>query len=163
MASFFFIADCAISKRMKFSKILVGINAVDESKKVTAHAIDIAKNCKSELHLITVFDIPDIYTSKINHKKFSHDLIKERIEKIENRLLEIKNEATKEGLSVVTKLIDENSSPEKSLLTYCNDKNIDLIIIGKGKGIEQNIKEWMLGSTALEIAKHADCSVMLIK
>jgi nucleotide-binding universal stress UspA family protein len=148
---------------MNFKRILVGISAIDESKKVANHAIAIAKNCKSELHVITVFDIPDIYNSKLNSDKLNHHQIKERIKEMEHRLLEIKEEAEREGLSVVTELIDENRRPEKSLLTYCNNKNIDLIIVGKGKGIEQNIKEWMLGSTALEIAKHANCSVMLIK
>jgi nucleotide-binding universal stress UspA family protein len=60
-------------------------------------------------------------------------------------------------------LIDENSRPDKSLFTYCKNKNIDLIIVGKGKGKGEKIKEWILGSTALEIAKYSDCSVMIIK
>ncbi len=148
---------------MNFRRILVGISAINESKKVANHAMAIAKNCKSELHVITVFDIPDIYNSKLNSDKLSHHQINEQVEEMEHRLLEIKEDAEREGLSVVTELIDENRRPEKSLLTYCKNKNIDLIIVGKGKGIGQSIKEWMLGSTALEIAKHADCSVMLIK
>jgi nucleotide-binding universal stress UspA family protein len=148
---------------MNFRRILVGISAINESKNVADHAIAIAKNCKSELHVITVFDIPDIYNSKLNSDKLSHQQIKERIKEMEYRLLEIKEEAEREGLSVVTELIDENKRPEKSLLTYCKNKNIDLIIVGKGKGMGEDFKEWILGSTALEIAKYSDCSVMIIK
>ncbi len=146
---------------MKFRRILVGIKAHNESKEVADHAIAIAKNCKSELHVITIFDVPDIYTSQINSGKLSHHLMKEIVEKIENNLLAIKKDAEKEGLFVVTKLIDENRRPEKSLLTYCKNNDIDLIIVGKGKGI--NLKEWIIGSTALEIVKHSDCSVMIVK
>ncbi len=148
---------------MNFKRILVGISAINEIKKVANHAIAIAKNCKSELHVITVFDIPDIYNSKLNSDKLSHHKIRERIKEMEHRLLEIKEEAEREGLSVVTELIDENRRPEKSLLTYCKNKNIDLIIVGKGKGRGEDFKEWILGSTALEIAKYSDCSVMIIK
>ncbi len=148
---------------MNFRKILVGISTINESKKVADKAIAIAKNCKSEFHVITVFDIPDIYNSKLNSDKLSHHQVKERVEEMEHRLLEIKKEAEREGLSVVTELIDENRRPEKSLLTYCKNKNIDLIIVGKGKGMGEDLKEWILGSTALEIAKYSDCSVMIIK
>jgi nucleotide-binding universal stress UspA family protein len=148
---------------MGFRRILVGISAINESKKVADQAIAIAKNCKSEFHVITVFDIPDIYNSKLNSDKLSHHQINEQVEEMEHRLLEIKEDAEREGLSVVTELIDENRRPEKSLLTYCKNKNIDLIIVGKGKGTEEDFKEWILGSTALEIAKYSDCSVMIVK
>ncbi len=148
---------------MDFRRILVGISTINESKKVVDHAIAIAKNCKSQFHVITVFDIPDIYNSKLNSDKLSHHQIKERLKEMEHRLLEIKKEAEREGLSVVTELIDENRRPEKSLLTYCKDKDIDLIIVGKGKGMGEDFKEWILGSTALEIAKYSSCSVMIVK
>jgi nucleotide-binding universal stress UspA family protein len=148
---------------MKFKRILVGISSLNESNKVVDHAIEIAKNCSSELHVITVFDIPDIYDSKINSDKLSYHKIKERIEKMEHRLLNIKKDAEREGIPVVTELIDENRRPDKSLLTYCKNKKIDLIIVGKGKGKGEKFKEWILGSNALEIAKYSDCSIMIIK
>ena len=93
---------------MNFKRILVGISTINESKKVVNQSISIAKYCRSELHVITVFDIPDIYSSKINPDKLSHQNIKERVEKMEHRLLEIKKNAEREGLSVITKLLDEN-------------------------------------------------------
>jgi len=148
---------------VKYRRILVGIDVNNASKEVADHAIVIAKNCNSEFHVITVFDIPDIYSSKINPDKLSHQNIKERVEKMEHRLLEIKKNAEREGLSVITKLLDENMRPEKSLLSYCKTNYIDLIIVGKGKGNGENLKDWLLGSTALEIVKHSDCSVMIVK
>ncbi len=144
---------------MKFKRVLVGISSLNESIKAVNHAIEIAKKCSSELHVITVFDTPDIYDSKIKSDKLSHHKIKEHIEKMEHRLLEIKKDAEREGLHVVTELIDEKRRPDKSLLTYCKNKKIDLIIVGKG----EKFKEWILGSTVLEIAKYSDCSVMIIK
>lgn len=148
---------------MKFRRILVGIDVNNESTEVANHAISIAKKYSSELHAITTFDVPDLYTSQINSDKLSHHIMKEIIEKIENNLSMIKQDAEKEGLSVVTKLLDENMRPEKSLLIYCKNNDIDLIIVGKGKGKGENLKEWVLGSTALEIVKHSDCSVMIVK
>ncbi len=148
---------------MNYRRILVGIDENNASNEVVEHAIVIAKNCNSELHVITVFDIPDIYSSKINPDKLSHHNIEERVEKMEQRLLEIKKYTEREGLSVVTKLLDENMSPEKSLLNYSKTNDIDLIIIGKGKGNGEKLKDWLIGSTALEIVKHSDCSVMIVK
>jgi nucleotide-binding universal stress UspA family protein len=148
---------------MDFKRILVGISTINQSKKLVDSAISIAKNCRSEVHLITVFDVPDIYNSKMNQDKLSHHNIKERVSKIEHRLSQIKKKAEKEGLSVVTELIDENGRPDNSLLMYCKKKKIDLIIVGKGKGKGEKLKEWILGSTALEITKYSDCSVMIIK
>lgn len=148
---------------MRFKRILVGIDVNNESKEVADRAIAIAKDCSSELHVITIFDVPDIYTSQINSDKMSHQLMKTIVEKIENNLLMIKQDGEKEGLSVVTRLLDEHMRPEKSLLNYSNTKDIDLIIVGKGKGNGENLKDWLLGSTALEVVKHSDCSVMIVK
>jgi nucleotide-binding universal stress UspA family protein len=125
--------------KVKFRRILVGIDVNNESKQVADQALSIAKNNSSELHAITVFDVPDIYTSQINPDKLSHQNIKERVKKMEHRLLEIKKNAEREGLSVITKLLDENMRPEKSLLSYCKNNDIDLIIVGKGKGKGESI------------------------
>ena len=54
-------------------------------------------------------------------------------------------------------------SPEKSLLNYSKTNDIDLIMVGKGKGNGEKLKDWLIGSTALEIVKHSDCSVMIVK
>jgi nucleotide-binding universal stress UspA family protein len=148
---------------MDFKRILVGISTINQSRKIVDCAIAIAKNCRSEVHLITVFDVPDIYNPKINTGKLSHNEIKERVDKIERRLSQIKKKVEREGLSVVTELIDENGRPDNSLLMYCEKKKIDLIIIGKRKGKGEKFKDWIIGSTALEIAKHSECSVMIIK
>ncbi len=86
---------------MNFRRILVGISIINESKKVVDYAIAIAKNWNSEFHVITVFDIPDIYTSEINPDKLSHHKIEQQVEKMEHRLLDIKKNAEGEGLSVV--------------------------------------------------------------
>jgi nucleotide-binding universal stress UspA family protein len=56
-------------------------------------------------------------------------------------------------------LIDENIPPEELLSIYFKDKNINLIVVGKG----ENFKAWMLGSTAPIIARYADCSFTIIK
>lgn len=93
----------------------------------------------------------------------SYLLIKERVEKIEARLLEIKSGAERGGLSIVTQLIDENIPPEESSSTYFKDKNINLIVVAKGKGKRENFKAGMLGSTAPIIARYADCSYTIIK
>jgi hypothetical protein len=48
---------------VKFRRILVGIDVNNESKEVADQAIPVAKDCRSKLQGITIFDVPDIYTS----------------------------------------------------------------------------------------------------
>ena len=148
---------------INFKRIMVGIDTTNESENVERQAIDIAKKFGAELHAITVFDIPGIYTSKINPGRLSHIFLKEVINKIENRLSKIKEKALQENLHIMTKMLDENSRTDAELLHYSKAHAIDLIIVGKGKGKGEEIKDLVLGSTSLEIAKHAECSVLLIK
>jgi nucleotide-binding universal stress UspA family protein len=147
--------------RMEYRRILVGVNDSIESARAQEEAISIASKYNSLLFAITVFDIPDIHTSSPQDNKLSSINLEEYIQKVKAMLLDLKETAEGNGVEVEIELVDERLRPEKAILDYSKKKGIDLIIIGKRK--KDNMKEIILGSTALEIAKEADCNVMLVR
>ncbi len=146
---------------MEYKRILVGVNDSIESSRAQDEAISIASKYNSLLFAVTVFDIPDIHTSSPQDNKISNINLEEYIQKVKDTLLNLKKNAEDKGVKVETELLDERQRPEKAILDYSKKKDMDLIIIGKRK--KDNMKEIILGSTALEIAKEADCNVMLVR
>ncbi len=146
---------------MEYKRILVGVNDSIESGRAQKEAISIARKYNSMLFAITVFDIPDIHTSSPQYNKISNINLEEYIQKLRDLLLNLKKNAEGHGVKVEIELLDESLRPEKAILDYSKKKDIDLIIIGKGK--KDNMKEIIMGSTALGIAKEADCNVMLVR
>ena len=80
--------------------------------------------------------------------------------KREHRLLETKEDEKREGLSVVTELIDENTRPEESLLTYCKNKEIDLIIVGRGN---ENGEKYKDGSLVISRLKYQNIQTEVLQ
>ncbi len=143
-----------------YSKILVGIDDSDESKKAVEHAISIAKKYESDLIAITVMDIPDIHLLSPQPQELSHHLLEEYIQRTKARLSTIKQEAKEQGVIMETELLDVSARPERAILNYAEERNVDLIVVGrKGKS---DLKRFIVGSTALGIATYAKCHMMLI-
>lgn len=146
---------------MEYKRILIAIDDTEESFKAADHAISIAKKFNSRLFAITVFDIPDIYFLNPETQQSNRYYLNEYIQNVNNRLQDIKNKALELDLQIETKILDEKLRPERSIIYYANENKIDLIVIGKGK--RGNIKEWILGSTSIEVIKESECTVMLVK
>jgi len=145
---------------LSYKRILVGVIGSPESVKAASHAIGLAKQYHAMLFAVTVFDIPDIHLLKSTSHKTSHNDLEELIQKIRDRLSIIKTKAEENGVKVQTEILNEGDRPEKTILNYAKQKDIDLIVIGKGKS--GNLKELIVGSTALEIVKDSHCKVVLV-
>lgn len=115
-----------------FKRILVGIDSTNDSEYIEKQAIAIAKKFWIRVAYNYSFFYSDIYTLRINPGRLSHIFLKKVINKIENRLSKLKENATQENLHIMTKLLDENSRTETELLHYSKAHAIDLIIVGKG-------------------------------
>lgn len=132
-----------------------------ESIKASERAINIAKMYDSNLYAVTVFDIPDIQRLMPQDDTFNLINLEDYIQQIKNRLSQISEDAKDRKVKIKTMVLDENLRPEQSILYFAKEKAIDLIIVGKGKGLDKN-EDLLLGSTALSIAKSAHCDILLV-
>lgn len=147
---------------MVYKNVMVDINESKESIKAAERAINIAKMYDSNLYAVTVFDIPDIQRLMPQDDTFNLINLEDYIQQIKNRLSQISEDAKDRKVKIKTMVLDENLRPEHSILYFAKEKAIDLIIVGKGKGLDKNVRDLLLGSTALSIAKSAHCDVLLV-
>jgi nucleotide-binding universal stress UspA family protein len=64
------------------------------------------------------------------------------------------------GITCSIKLLQENASTAKTILTYADEEKIDIIMLMTQQ--EANIKQWFVGSTAKEIIHHSKIPVLSI-
>ncbi len=144
---------------MVFSNILVGVDGSESSKKALQKAIDLAKALNATLHIVSVVKPIELaaidYIPPEDIEEYEH----EQIEKIKPCLNEAKKLAEENGLKPKVKILE--GDPAEELMDYADDNNCDLIVVGyRGKG---GFKRLLLGSTANNLVKYANQSVLVVK
>ena len=144
---------------MVFSNILVGVDGSESSKKALQKAIDLAKALNATLHIVSVVKPIELaaidYIPPEDIEEYEH----EQIEKIKPCLNEAKKLAEENGLKPNVKILE--GDPAEELMDYADDNNCDLIVVGyRGKG---GFKRLLLGSTANNLVKYANQSVLVVK
>ena len=88
------------------------------------------------------FDLPENYAAK--HLVTAQD-------HLENM---VKNEGIKAGFDVL------RGKPGAAILDYAEENDVDLIIMASHK---PELMDYLIGSTAARVVRHAKCSVMVIR
>lgn len=145
-----------------FKKILVAYDGEKQSQKALDFAVNMAKNAKAELFVVTSPKIPD---PNLLDMYFGNDIVK--LSTVENdtnsyyekKLSEAAAVAEKEGLSVKTVLLKGN--PGEAIVEFSAKEDIDLIVMGSNnRGI---ISRTLLGSVSNHVIYNAVCAVTVIK
>ena len=149
-------------KKVKISKILVGIDGSESSIRAFEFAKDLALKHNSQIIAFTAFNIPDLY--KIFKKKKKEDYntlsIEEEILKIKKLLADLSRNAKDEGLKLKTKFYDTNLAPDLAITEYAESERVNHIVIGaRGRSFEN----LFIGNTPTSIVKKSKCSVTVIK
>jgi len=144
---------------MAFNKILVGYDGSESSIKALKKAIELAKLSNSELHIVGVvrpFEFAAIdYISPDEIEEYE----KEEISKEERFLKEAKAMAEEKGIKASTKVME--GEPAEELMAYADINKCDLIVVGhRGVG---GFKRMILGTTAGNLVKYANQSVLVVK
>ncbi|HBC93388.1 MAG TPA: hypothetical protein DCZ10_10970 [Pelotomaculum sp.] len=144
-------------------RILVGYDDGALSQKALETAIEMARNNKAEIFIVSVLDIP-LYISSpdmlppdnISITKFFYDNTRLYFEKLqEQAAIRVKEE----GLAVTTKVLEGN--PGKTLVWYAEEIKADLIAIGSNnRGVLDRL---FLGSVSNYVIHHAKCMVLVTK
>ena len=137
---------------IRFGKILVGVNGTPAGNTAGLRALELAVNFGSEVHAVTAIDIP-------TDRGLRYGVLKDARQKGFKALEAIARQGEKLGLQVITEL--QEASPEKCLLKYANDKEIQHIVLGS-KGYS-GVSDILLGSVVERVALHAPCAIQVVK
>jgi len=144
---------------LAFKKIVIGYDGSESSKKALLKAIELSKEMNAELHIIGVVRPFEFFAIDYIPPEEIEEYEKEEISKEEKFLKEASELAEKEGVKPFLKVME--GEPAEELMTYADENNCDLIIVGhRGVG---GFKRMLLGSTASNLVKYANQSVLVVK
>ncbi len=126
-------------------------NAVD-------YAVELAKFFNAKIILVNAYPIPPL-----NYEiTFSIDAVTLLKEISDEKLLQQKNEVHKKhGWNVTVECISEMGSPFEVIEEISNKVNADLVVLGI-VGKAGNVKEYIIGSTAVKVARKLDIPTFII-
>ncbi len=135
-----------------FSNILIPVDLADiaRAKDNLKRAAQLLDN-KGKITLINVvediptyveFDLPENYAAKHLVQAQDH---------LENM---VKNEGIKAGFDIL------RGKPGSAILDFAEENGVDLIIMASHK---PELMDYLIGSTAARVVRHAKCSVMVIR
>lgn len=144
---------------MGFKKIVLGYDGSEPSKKALEKAVELTKEFEAELFIVAVVKpfefaaIDYIPTEEIeNYEK--EELLKEK-----TFLNEAEEYARSKGVGPFTKVLE--GEPAEELMDFADENGCDLIVVEyRGKG---GFKKLLLGSTAGNLVKYANQSVLVVK
>jgi len=140
-------------------KILLAYDGSEISKKALEEAKRIGVQNESEITVLTVavdFDYHDLDTGV---KRYVSEVLKS-VHEMSQRILE---GAAKEFADYPNKVdyVDKIGGPGSQIVTYANDNDIDLIVMGsRGLGV---FKRTFLGSVSNYVLNHTEKSVYIVK
>ncbi|RMA93129.1 universal stress protein [Hydrogenothermus marinus] len=144
---------------MGFKKIVLGYDGSEPSKKALEKAVELTKEFEAELFIVAVvkpFEFAAIdYIPTEEIEKYE----KEEISKEKTFLNEAEEYARSKGVGPFTKVLE--GEPAEELMDFADENGCDLIVVGyRGKG---GFKKLLLGSTAGNLVKYANQSVLIVK
>jgi len=144
---------------MGYKKILVGYDGSEVSKRALEKAIELSKDFDAKLCVVGVVRPFEFAAIDFIPPEEIEEYEKEEMSKEEKYLKEAVELAEKAGIQVESKVME--GEPAEELMTYADENGCDLIVVGyRGVG---GFKRMLLGSTASNLVKYANQSVLIVK
>lgn len=138
-----------------YKQILVAVDSSEYSERALAHAETLARAFDAQLSLVHVF--PSL-TTKVGSSDY--DIVLDERKEAGRQVLEAMQAKLEDRERVVpTKLVE---GPEaEALVNTAEAQQADLIVMGsRGLGAMAGV---LLGSVSRQVARHAPCSVLIVR
>ncbi|WP_028324371.1 universal stress protein [Desulfatirhabdium butyrativorans] len=135
-------------------KILVAIDKSTYSQKAFASALEMAKQEKAQLSLISVF--PDL----IDMEEVAHR-VKESLRAAAAAVVEDAEKLAREKGVSVEKVVVGAASAADAIITHAKQNGFDLIVMGHKS--RSGLEQLLLGSVAAKVVAYAPCSVLVVR
>jgi nucleotide-binding universal stress UspA family protein len=138
--------------------ILVGVDGSETSTKAAEVATEVARSWQAKLLLVTVVRPPEGWWGIGGAPPSPEALSAALVEGQEQILRESEEHLPLEGIDYET--VQELGDPTWKLIDVAEDRNVDLIVIGKrGAGLAERV---MLGSVADRLCHHSPVPVLVV-
>jgi nucleotide-binding universal stress UspA family protein len=138
--------------------ILVGVDGSETSTKAAEVATEVARSWQAKLLLVTVVRPPEGWWGIGGAPPSPEALSAALVEGQEQILRETEEHLPLEGLDYET--VQELGDPTWKLIDVAEERNADLIVIGKrGAGLAERV---MLGSVADRLCHHSPVPVLVV-
>ncbi len=145
-------------RSLHFRRILVGCDFSPDADLAFQHALGLAQEFQSELHLVHVIEMPtytELLRPVLEHRRSSTAAIKAFIQDKIDALIP---EDARHWCRASTVLLE--GQPYAQLLHYAEQTEIDLIVLGsRGHGVFDTM---LIGSTTDRIIRNAGCAVLSV-
>ncbi|MDJ0874005.1 MAG: universal stress protein [Desulfobacterales bacterium] len=143
---------------IRFKRILVGCDFSPDADLALQHALSLAQEFESELHLAHVIEMPT-YTDRLRpvfeHRRSSTSEIKTFMQEKLDALIP---QEARHWCRASTVMLE--GQPYAQLLQYASQSEIDLIVLGtRGHGV---IDTMLIGSTTDRVIRRATCAVFSV-
>ncbi len=138
-----------------YKTILVPIDFshIEKGSKMIERAKYLADTNKSQLTLLNVIpEIPSYVAIEIPSS------LHEKV--VENAKAGLRDLVRKHDLPSTTRIVVESGNPANVILAYANKENSDLIMVASH---QPGLKDYLLGSVAGKVVRHAHCSVLVLR
>ena len=145
-------------RSLHFRRILVGCDFSPDADLAFRHALSLAQEFQSELHLVHVIEMPtytELLRPVLEHRRSATTTIKGFIQEKIDALIP---EDARHWCRASTTL--REGQPYTQLLQYAEQNEIDLIVLGsRGHGVFGTM---LIGSTTDRIIRNAGCAVLSV-
>ncbi|MBI5859476.1 MAG: universal stress protein [Nitrosarchaeum sp.] len=148
-------------------KILVAVKDSTKSLDAARYAINTAKQYNVHLTIITIIQTEPWLYGKRPYEWGSDDILDQAYSKQKNKMQQIldkiKTDADKIGVKSNSEIMLQPRTYKiaTSIIKYCKDNNIDLIIIGDQS--KSGLAKMLSGNITNNVMKHAFCPVLVVK
>ncbi|NNJ74028.1 MAG: universal stress protein [Anderseniella sp.] len=131
----------------------VDLSHIEKGSKMIERAKYLADTNKSRLTLLNVIpEIPSYVAIEL-----PSDL---HAKVVENAEAELRDLVRKHDLPASTKVVVESGNPAGVILAYAEKEKCDLIMVASH---QPGLKDYLLGSVAGKVVRHANCSVLVLR
>jgi nucleotide-binding universal stress UspA family protein len=135
-------------------KMLVPYNGEEQADAAFNFALDLAKVYGSELHVLSVIQLPEppteVETEAILESSTAH---------YESLFGCLNKKAQEAGVKISTKVV--NGHAQDQILNEAEKGGFDVIVMGHQT--RSNLGKWLLGSVTDRVVDHAQCTVIVVK
>lgn len=143
-----------LSPLARFKRFLVASDGSEFSAAAVQEAVDMAKQCGAELHLMS------LVAAGLAYEAMGENILKRELEKAQTHLDEIKAKALQTGVGICETHVIHGQTIHQEILALADKLKVDVIVMGR-RG-RRGLARMQLGhATALVIGK-AHCSVLVV-
>lgn len=138
----------------RFEKFLVASDGSEFSAAAVREAINVARCCNAELHIMSLVSVGTEYEA------LGTNIVKQEMDKAQAHLDTVKTEAIAAGISVCQTHLVQGKSIHQEIVALADELKVDVIVMGR-RG-RRGMSRMMLGHATAMVIGQAHCNILVV-